>query len=93
MKQEKIKKEKVLRFKVVLELADHTFETQGLNVISCLDKLQSKLKIQLKSKGTLTVSYGQLKSIRVMWPFEIKRLLLSDFNKAVFQKRMLSILK
>ncbi len=78
------------KFSMTLEMADETFKSKGDSIIECLDQIKPAM---LKSKGILSVFSGSLKSVRVMYPFEIKRLLSGSVSKVVYQNRTLATLK
>ena len=99
MKKINIKKDKSVAVKaktspfytVDLVLAYKTYKAKGKDIMECLSKIIPAETI--KSKGTFIVKSGELKSERVMKPFEIKKLLVSNLNKIIFHKRMLCFMK
>ncbi len=98
MKKIKVKKEETAKkeikspfFTVSFAFTDWKVKTKGLDIVDCLNQITPKFT--LKSKATVTIKSGKKSCSRVMLPVEIKRLLSKDFNKVVFQKRMLTIMK
>lgn len=73
-----------------LVMADESFKASGDAILECLDQIKPTM---LKSKGVFIVRIGDLKSEKVMYPFEIKRLLSGSVSKVVFEKRMLAALR
>ena len=70
----------------------HKFEAKGDTVIECLDNITPEFP-SLKAKGIFTVRSGKLSSVRVMYPFQIKRLLSGDVSKVIFEKNMIAVMK
>lgn len=78
------------KFAVSLVLVGEKYEATGKTVTDCLNQIKPGL---LKSKGIFTVMSEGKKSERVMFPFEMKRLLLGNVGKIVFDKHMTAALK
>ena len=85
-------KEEATTISVSLAINNTVIEKTGKTITECLTDLLPQ-KILIKTKGIFTIKKGKLRSQRVMFPFEVKKLLISDFNKQVFEKRMLSVMK
>lgn len=66
------------------------FDVSGNSIIECLDQIKPSV---LKSKGVFIVRSGSLKSEKVMYPFQIKRLLSGSVSKTIFEKNMVAIMK
>lgn len=77
-------------FAVSLVLVDQKYEATGKTVTECLNQIKPGL---LKSKGIFIVTSDGKKSERVMFPFEMKRLLSGNVAKIVFDKHMTAALK
>lgn len=78
------------KFAVSLVLVGEKYEASGKTVTECLNQIKPGL---LKSKGIFTVMSDGKKSERVMFPFEMKRLLTGNVAKIVFDKHMTAALK
>jgi hypothetical protein len=65
--------------------------TKGIDVVDCLNQL--KPAFTLKTKAIILVKSGKKTATRILYPVEMRRLLSKTFNKQVFAKRMLAVMK
>jgi len=68
------------------------FNAKGNSVVECLDQITPEFPA-LKAKGIFTVSSGKLQSVKVMYPFQIKRLLSGSVSKTIFEKNMVAVMR
>lgn len=77
-------------FSLSLKLGERMLNTVGNSIVECLDLLDPG---QMKTKGILTVHYGEKSKTTVMRPFQIKQLLKGPLPKQIFEKRMMGLVK
>lgn len=77
-------------YMVLLDINSERLVAEGNSVVECLEQIAPPF---FKTKGTFTICFGELKASKVMYPFQIRRLLANKFDKEVFQNRMLRVLK
>ena len=106
MKKKTTKKEKAIKKKVVkivqdvkkipnfiltLNFNDKQMITEGATIEECLDQID--LSERIKTKTMLSISHDGNTVIKLMHPFEFKRLLIKKVNKEFFEKKILSLMQ
>lgn len=87
----RIPKAEKKKFEITLTFSPkEIFNATGDSVIECLDQIKPEY---LKAKGVFIVRQGNLKSEKVMYPFQIKRLLSGSVSKTLFEKNMIAVMK
>lgn len=86
--------QKKSKYFLTLEVNERIFATNSDSIVDGLNVLKEKLGTDtVKTKAVLNVSDGSKKAMQVMYPFQIKRLLIGSVNKTIFEKRALLTMK
>lgn len=77
-------------FTVQLTMNNDIDIATGDTIVECLDQFDPPY---YKTKAVILIKSGTLSTTRILYPIQIKRLLFKQFDKGVFEERMLRLLK
>jgi hypothetical protein len=77
-------------FTVSLTVAGETYKATDKTVIAALNKINPA---QMKARGLFVVTHDGKRSERQMFPLQIRKLLINETFKQIFEKQMVSTLK
>ncbi len=72
-------------YSVVLSFGTTTFKAKGATIAAALGNLKPTV---IKGKGIFTVSFGNTSKAIAMYPPEIRRLMINQLSRELFQKRI-----
>ena len=78
-------------FYIKLTIADKIYEAETNTILEALESL--RLDNFIKGKGILKVKKGKLETEILLWPRQLKRLMMNKIYRAILQKRLLNSLK
>jgi len=91
MKKKTLKTDnKINQYIVILNLAGIEYKAKSDTILEGLEMLKPEL---IKSRGILKIKKGKLETEILMWPIQVKRLLINKTYREILQKRLNLALK
>jgi len=87
-----VKKEKVPKFSLSLNLGELHYKAKGESVVEAMEKLNVD-RFKIRGFGIFILKSGNKKAELKYTPFQIRRILVNKIAALIFEKRILMMLK